>query len=388
MDAGRRRAAVAARQANDPERTAMRRLIPLVAGLLLLSCSGPAPIRLGVMMRTDGVWGVELAVEQVNRAGGIDGRPVSLSIVPSDADASSTAAIAIARRFADDRRVLAVVGHSKSPLSLAASQVFNEMRVPQISPTATAPLYSRAGPYSFRVVPSDSTQAAFLAPIAMRPDAGPVGIIYLNNDYGRALEAMLRDRIDATNAVVLDAPYVESVDDEYLRMLAADVAAARVRTLFWIGTTRPLGVLLEALGPRRDSVRVVGSDAVDLPVSGDGAEAVFERVHAVRFVDPESRDARLEAVRRELVARHGAEPSMLALLAYDAVSVVLEAIEDGARDRESIRQYLAAVGTETPAFDGITGRIAFDAQGDAVREYYLAVRRDGTLRNAKPDPGR
>ncbi|HEX9108131.1 MAG TPA: ABC transporter substrate-binding protein, partial [Longimicrobiales bacterium] len=106
--------------------------------------------------------GALLSQRAVQASGGIEGQPLELSI-RYDNGGSGARAIADAEALVADPTVLAVVGHSSSKTTLAAAESYNRAGVVQLAPTSSAPVYVLAGPYSFRLVPSDENQAAFLA---------------------------------------------------------------------------------------------------------------------------------------------------------------------------------------------------------------------------------
>ncbi len=175
----------------------MRRLFPLAAILSLTACSGGSsrgPIVLGLAGPFSQARGVsmqhatELAVKEINARGGIRGRPLALRIM--DDSGRPEVAIRIAQQLADDPAVVAVVGHLTSSASLAAGRVYGEARRPlvMISPSASSPDLSGVNPYMFRVCPSDLSHGAQLARYARQLlSAQRVGVIFLDDDYGRGL---------------------------------------------------------------------------------------------------------------------------------------------------------------------------------------------------------
>src|SRR5260221_1495809 len=129
-----------------------------------------------------------MAADDLNAGGGINGRRLELRVVNGLSSTSAKDALTAAESLATEATILAVVGHTNSNASLAASQVYNERHVVQIAPTSTAPLYSHAGPYSFRMVPSDLYQGEFLAKVVAGDSPHPrVAVLYENHDYGRSL---------------------------------------------------------------------------------------------------------------------------------------------------------------------------------------------------------
>jgi len=104
--------------------------------------------------------GVAQAQQDINQAGGINGRPLRVFIA-DDANQPDFAT-SIAQRLADNRDILGVIGHHTSDSSKAAGAVYQQQGVPMISPTSTAVDLTNEGTFIFRTVPSDRFTAAAL----------------------------------------------------------------------------------------------------------------------------------------------------------------------------------------------------------------------------------
>ena len=136
--------------------------------------------------------------EEINARGGINGHPLELRSVGGAGSFKASVALHTATILATDPAVLAVIGHTNSSASLAASQVYNGRHVVQLAPTSTAPLYSDAGPYSFRLAGSDEHQGVFLANhVLALPGRPRTAVVFVNDDYGRPLHDIIVSRLRA-----------------------------------------------------------------------------------------------------------------------------------------------------------------------------------------------
>ena len=357
----------------------------LLCLLAALACRGEPPGRtIGIAVDSDGRIGAEYAAADVNASGGIEGDSLVLRVMATEDATGAQASIRTADSLAADPAVTAVVGHSNSAASLAASQIYNARRLPHVAPNTTAPLFSAAGPYSFRLVPDDRRQAAFLAAEVARTGAQRVALAYVNDDYGRGLQAAVRaDLARRGTAIVYETPYLERGDSARLASAARALAAARPDLLLWLGRPDELAVVRRALGARLPGLPVLASDGIDV-------SRVYSRpdryvgVRFVRFVDPEGPGAALAAFRTRFRAATRREPTTDAVLAYDATMLVATALRDGARTREAVRRYLAAVGTTEPPYQGLSGPIAFDSAGDVRRPHQWAEVRPEGVRAVAP----
>jgi branched-chain amino acid transport system substrate-binding protein len=354
-----------------PVPPALPRLLA-IAALLLLSggCGAPEPLRIGVVMGPDGITGARLAAADVNAAGGIGGRRLELHEIPAP-QISAQPAIEAAEELAADAAVLAVVGHSNSAASLAASQVYNERGLTHLSPNATASLLREAGPHTFRMVPGDDRQAVFLAAAARRlARARRVVVLYDNDDYGRALSRTLVDALTAEGITV--ARTVAFLGSEGIRapdVTAATLAADRPDVVYFLGRWPAFLPFRPALRRALPDAVVLASDALE-SAEVHARPADYAGTYFVRFVEPGGTPCL-----RRLGVRLGAAgvrvESAESALSYDAVLVLAEALRRGGPTREGVRAQLESVGARR-GYAACAGTVRFDAAGDAERPYRLA----------------
>lgn len=357
----------------------LRGLLALVALIPSVSCDGGERPRIGIATNQDFADGAALAVADAQAEWGELPADTVLAV-----ESFTRAAVAIqnASTLAESG-VDAIVGHSSSAASLAAAPVYNENRIVQLSPQSSATAYSDAGPYSFRLVPPDDRQGIFLAH-ALRdmPGIERIVVLYVNDDYGRGLRSTLLTALGPNPPeVVGEAPHLEAqtlrVEDRELALRV--VEQARPDAIVWLG--RPFILqyylpVLRGVGP----LRIIASDAVSVVRQYDDTSA-WNDVWYVDFVDLEAGDAIREFGRR-FEERFGREVSSADALTYDAMRMLLEAAHDGASTGPEIREWLESLGRGRPPYEGITGPIRFDPDGDVDRSYVLRAASGGS---ATPD---
>jgi branched-chain amino acid transport system substrate-binding protein len=362
-----------------------------LAALLALAAGcrdARSAVRVGVVLGPAGVEAAELAMAEIQAAGRSAGTRVELQIVPY-LQTSATApleAIAAAEALANDPAVIAVVGHGNSAASIAAAQIYNAARLPQLAPTTTAPLYGDAGRYSFRLVPDDTHQARFLARVLLADSARRrVAVVYVNDDYGRALWKALRDELRATRIeLVSETPILEAWLPSVLELTAVAVAEARPQTVAWLARPNQLRQFRPAFREHlAGDVPFLAGDATDdAMVYSDWRD--FVGVRFVRFVDPEAPLPAFQRFRARYRSETHEEASSDAVLAYDGVKLVGDAILQGARTRAEVLAYLESLGHRRPPYRGVAGPVAFDRRGDMERRYMLAeVGADGRVRHLR-----
>lgn len=320
----------------------------------------------------------QLAVNQVNAKGGVRGRPLELRI--ADDSGNEDTAVRMAEKLYADPSVVAVVGHLTSGASIAAARVYGGGASPvaMISPAASSPVLSGMSPYVFRVCPSDLQHGPRLARFAWQAlGAKRAGIIYINNDYGRGIRGTFAGEFTKLGGAIVEAdPYVPgtpSLEPYLSRMRRGGVdvlvlAAERPGAALALREMRSLGLQWP----------VVGGDALT------GIEADFGLAEGVRVSSaylPDRRDERNATFVADYARAFGGQrPDHRGAGAYDTVLLLARAIDRAGADRGSIRAYLARVGHGNPAFEGVTGTIAFDANGDVPgKTVAIGVVHDGVL---------
>jgi branched-chain amino acid transport system substrate-binding protein len=321
----------------------------------VIGAAGPWKEGYGVMTRR----GIDLAVDEINRSGGVNGRP--LEVLARDDEASGARAATIAQEFVADPSVLAVVGHVNSGAMLAAARIYDG-QLPAVATTASSPDLSGVSNWTFRVISSDSLNGVILARFASRIGGNSsqfrqAVVLYENDSYGRGLADAFRKSFRGT--VISFDPIPEKLNPEpfvsYIRMRQPGIVFVAGRE------ESALRILREA---RRQGVQAVF-------IGGDGWQGVVSDAEASSgvYVGTSFNAAeRRPAVQRfvtEFQKKHGVKPDAFAALAYDATRLLAQAVAAKGRDRAAIREYLSTLTSSSP-FQGVTGPVYFNGDGDPI----------------------
>jgi branched-chain amino acid transport system substrate-binding protein len=326
------------------------------------SSSSTEPIQLG----TAGPWtegygqmnkrGMDLAVADINAAGGVRGRP--LELVSRDDGGSAVKATAIAQEFVGDPNIVAVVGHVNSGAMVAAARVYDG-HLAAVATTATAPDLTGISPWVFRVISSDSTNGIDLARFAYRQlGRRRAAILYENNPYGRGLTDAFHRAFEGE--VVSIDPI--SDDGKNLEPFVAFFKLKNPDVVFVAGTEGSgMALLREA---RRQGLRA------DF-IGGDGWTGVVRDTAAAEGVyvgapfsaeDPRPEAQKFVAAFRD---RYHVTPDGNAAMAYDATMLVARAIAERGPRRDAVRDWLATLAGRG-GYAGVTGAIRFQPSGDPL----------------------
>lgn len=311
--------------------------------------------------------GIQLAVAQANEAGGIKGRVV-------EARHEESAEVVRAMRTLDaDEEVIAFIGDITSQKSVLAGQEANRVRVPMVTPTATAAEVTKTGPWMFRVAPIDPDQGTAAAELIIDVlRRRKIGILESNQPYSwvtaDAFRAAVARRGDAqiVHEQGNHKPGSTFPDLNLFKKAGADVIFAPI---FYDQ--------LPALMKRAAAEKMPR----DLFVGADGwsSAEIWKDIEGAHFLEQFMTDMPWKGTAPFVAAftkRHGRAPTSLSALGFDATLAVLDALRRAKEDtREGVRAALA----ETKNLVGAAGPITFDRNRNPVKPF-VAVR----IENGKP----
>jgi branched-chain amino acid transport system substrate-binding protein len=317
------------------------------------------------------LFGAYYAQRQANQAGGIWGRKVVVAFY--DDVASAEEAVRVAQAIVADDDVLAVVGHCNSRATLAAGPIYQGAAVPVITATSTNPGIAQLGDYIFRVVGNDNDQAKALANTVWQ-EARRTALVFvdLEDAYSRGLADNFQQQYERLGGQVITNPF--TIGGEIRITVDPRDAEAVVVT----GEYADAGKIARMLREMGSTAPILGGDAVySQGLFASGGEAA-RGVRATAFYHYTVRNSpllpRAEEFARQFEAVIHAPPNHNMATSYDATSLMLDALREGSTTRQGIQAYLAGIGRSRPAYMGVTGRIALDANGEAVGKPWVLVR--------------
>jgi branched-chain amino acid transport system substrate-binding protein len=274
------------------------------------------------------------------------------------------------------------VGHLYSGETLAAAPVYNggAHPVPAISPSSSSPELTAAGKYTFRVCPSDLAHGAALAHwVRDRLHLTYGALLYLNDEYGRGIrQAFVAEFLKAGGTLRAIDPYLGDKPEvgPYLDRLAR---GGQPEFLVVAGNLDEAEEIIRQARKRGLTMPVLGGDGLDgIQEAGSLADGVYYSSSYFANIPTDANRRFVEAYRAKYP--EAAPPNQTAAATYDAVYLLKEVIAKAGPDREAIRRALDGVGTKTPAFEGVTGTVAFDASGDAsTQNVYIGLVRRGAV---------
>jgi branched-chain amino acid transport system substrate-binding protein len=315
--------------------------------------------------------GAELAVEQINAAGGINGD--MLELVVYDDQASPKEAVPIAQRLIEKDQVVAAVSGSYSGATRAAAGIFQEAGVPYISAFAIHPDITRAGNYVFRT--------SFVGEVQGRAGAKLVGemlglkravIVTLKNDFGQSLAAGFKEAAGKYGVEII-AEYEYGIKDRQFGPIVSTIRADKPDVIYASGYFFTAGPLVSQLRAAGIDVPVIGQEGYDSQKFIDIAGPASEGTIITTSLDRDSTVAETKDFIASFEAKSGQKADMVAASAHTAVKVLAAAMQAaGTKDRAAIRDAIAA--TDLTAS---TGQISFNQLGEVLKFVQVQVVKNG-----------
>ena len=319
--------------------------------------------------------GIKMAIEDLNAAGGINGRKVKL-VTYDDKGEAREASTAVTRLVTKDG-VVAVIGEVASGLSLAAAPICQEGGVPMISPSSTNPKVTKVGNMIFRVCFIDPFQGKVCAKFAREHESLKASKAAIVTDQGSPYSVGLEEEFEksfvAFGGTVVSKQTYQAGDQDYSAQLTS-IRAAEPDVIFVPGYyTEVASMILQArkLGMTQPFVGADGWDSAKLgEIAGDAINGCFYSNH----YSQEDPSPKIQDFIARYKAKHNEIPDALAALGHDSAMILFDAMKKaGTLEGAAIAAELA----KTKDFDGITGKISIDAERNAVKPAVMLEMKNG-----------
>ena len=317
--------------------------------------------------------GSEMAFEEINKGGGLLGKPVRL-IVEDDQSKPEEAATAVTKLI-NQNAVQAVLGEVASSRSLAAAPICQGAKVPMVTPSSTNPKVTQVGDYIFRVCFTDVQQGEADAKFAAKSlKFKRAALLYdVRNDYSVGLRLVFAQKFkEYGGEIVAEQSYSEGDSD--FRAQLTQLKSANPEVIYVPGYYTEVGTIARQSRDLGIAAPLLGGDGWDSPRLWEiGGKAL----NGCYFSNHYSVDDPAPAVQKfvaDYKAKYGATPDALAALGYDAARILADAIQranstDGGKVRDALAQ--------TKDFAGVTGSITIDKDRNAVKPVVMLKVQDG-----------
>ncbi len=325
--------------------------------------------------------GAEIAVAELNAAGGVNGGQASFAIGDDLGDAKQ--AVLVAQQFIDDKDIVFVDGHQFSGATIAAAAKYEVAGLPMISPSATNPDITALGKFIWRICMTDAVQGKGLADYTVNDlKLKNVAIMYDDSDYGRGLADAYEAEIKAVGGTVAGKEQYTAGDSEFKAQLTK-IKAGNPELIFLSGYYPEGSKIVAQAKELGITAQFLGSDGYASDELAKLGGAAVEGMLVSTFFDYSKADDAVQKFVTAFKAKFGINPDWFAANSYDVVMLAAQAAKNaGKNDRTAINDAI----TKLAEYKGISGAIKFDANGDVIKPLSIVMVKDGALVTAPTQP--
>lgn len=318
--------------------------------------------------------GTELAIEELNKAGGVLGK--KLVLLTEDTQSKEGESSTVVSKLISRENVIAVLGEVASGRSLEAAPICQQNKIPMISPSSTNPQVTQRGDYIFRVCFLDSFQGDALARFALEKlKAKKVAIMSdVSAAYSVGLAEFFRKSFSTRGGTVVSEQKYNSRDTDFNAQLTA-VKSATPDAIFVPGYYQEAGLIIRQARQLGITVPLFGGDGWEAPellqIAKESAEGTYYTTH----YSPETQTPEVQNFVKAYKAKYNNEtPDAMAALGYDSALVLVDAIKRaGTTESVKLRDAIAA----TKDFKGVTGSTTIDKNRDATKPATVITIKNG-----------
>jgi branched-chain amino acid transport system substrate-binding protein len=317
--------------------------------------------------------GVDLAVKEVNAAGGVKGKQVTMRVYDTQGKPEE-AAQAVTRLITQDK-VLLILGDVASSNSLAMAEKAQAAGVPMITPSSTNPAVTEKGDHIFRVCFIDPFQGFVMAKFARENlKASKVAVLQDNKSaYSIGLTEVFTRKFTEMGGKVTTTESYSQGDSDYRAQLTA-IKKAAPDAIYVPGYYSEVGVIARQAKELGLNVPLLGGDGWDSEKLYELGGSAIQGSYFSNHYSPDNPDPRIQKFVADYKAAYGGVPDALAALAYDAAKVAVAALEKAPdTSGKAIRDAIA----QTKDFPGIAGTITLDEKRNAVKPAVVLKVGDG-----------
>jgi branched-chain amino acid transport system substrate-binding protein len=313
----------------------------------------------------DNEMGARMAIDELNAKGvTIGGKKAKFELLAEDDAADPKQGTAAAQKLVD-AKVNGVIGHLNSGTSIPASKIYSDAGIPQISPSATNPKFTRNGyKTTFRVVADDVHLGGTLGKYAVKELKGKsIAVIDDRTAYGQGVADEFEKGVKGAGGKIVGREFTNDKASDFTAILTK-LKAAKPDVVFFGGMDAVAGPMLRQMKQLGIEAKFVGGDGIcsgELPklaagTMGDG-QVVCAEAGGVEGAAKKSMDDFYAAFKKKF----NADVQVYAPYVYDAVNVMVAAmVKAGSAEPAKYLPELA----KTDGFKGVTGTIGFDNKGD------------------------
>lgn len=319
--------------------------------------------------------GAELLVNQVNKAGGINGNKIKLFVIDDRADPND--AVEATKRLVEADKVVAIVNLGTSTTFLAASKIAKRYKIPMVGHIQSNPAITKGNPYAFRICVTAAGLAYPIAEYSVKEmGIKKFAIMNRNDGYGNSITEFFKKKVEELGGKITTVQSYQPSEKDFKAYLIK-IQATKPEAVMLTGFFADSGLITKQARELGLSFQILGQNTLSAPsyrkIAGPASNgAVFSANYLPGVVKTKTALNFIKVWKN----KYGREPEVYAAHGYDALAVILEAIKMGSSKPAEIQKNLLKIKN----FDGVSGTIKkFTSDGDVEKDVVVVKIENGKL---------
>jgi len=324
---------------------------------------------------------VELGLKEVNDGGGINGRKVNLIIY--DDRLNPQEAVAIANKLIEKDKVVGVASGSYSGPTRVTAPIFQKAGMPMVAGYAVHPDVTwdpkekKPNDFCFRNGFLGEIEGAAAAEFAVKNlKAKKIALIFMDNDFGRAISSGFTERAEKLGAAVLTKQMYKFPGEKDFRPFLTRIKEGNPDVIFAAGYYNEAASIVRQAKELGIKSQILGEEGFDSPkfleIAGPAAEGVIIATN----LDRDDPRPLVQNFLKNYQKAYNEDADMVGASSYDAFMILVNAIRKAGTDPKAIQKALL----ETKDYNGLTGKISRFVQGEVVKPVQIQVVKGGKFR--------
>lgn len=319
--------------------------------------------------------GTVMAIDEINAAGGLFGKP--LRLITEDDQSKAGEAATVVKKLISRDGIVALLGEVASSRSLEAAPICQQASIPMVSPASTNPKVTEQGDFVFRICFIDPFQGTVLSKFSLNKGWKKIAILTdVKQDYSVGLSEFFKAHFVANGGIIVNEQSYSSGDKDFKAQLTA-IKASAPDAIVASGYYTEAGLIALQARELQVNVPLLGGDGWDSPslveVGGKAVEGCFFSNH----FSTEDPAPVIQDFLKRYRDKFNEEPGAMSALGYDSAMILFDAMKRaGSTDGRAVRDALAA----TKDFTAITGKITLNPQRNADKSAVVLEVKEGKFK--------
>jgi branched-chain amino acid transport system substrate-binding protein len=321
---------------------------------------------------------VELAVKEVNDAGGIRGKKIELIVY--DDRMNPQEAVAIANRLIEKDKVAGVVSGAYSGPTRVTAPIFQKAGMPMVAGYAVHPDVTwdpkakTPNDYIFRNGFLGEIEGAAAAEFAVKNlKAKRISLIFMDNDFGRAISSGFAEKAEKLGATILTKQMYKFPGEKDFRPFLTRIKEGDPDLIFAAGYYNEAASIVRQAKELGIKSQIMGEEGFDSPKFLEIAGPTAEGVTMATNLDRDDPRPVVQNFLKNYRQAYGEDADMVGASSYDAFMILVNAIKEAGTDPKAVQKALFA----TKDYNGLTGKISRFVQGEVVKPVQIQVVKEG-----------